>query len=64
MVNVGPLTPSPDAGPLDLLTDDDRTWVAEQLALAGADLEQRVDRAGMLPPVVDTSWLTMEKIRG
>lgn len=62
MVNVGPLTPSPDAGALDLLNDDDRTWVAEQLALAGADLEQRVDRAGK--PPVDTSWITMDTIRG
>lgn len=60
MVNVGPLTPVPVA--LDLLTDGDRTWVAEQLALAGADLEQRVDRAGK--PPVDTSWITMDTIRG
>lgn len=61
IVDVGTLEPIHPTGlpvPPEL-TDDDCDWVREHLELAG----WRTPDPGMLPPVADTSWLTLEKIR-
>ena len=41
------------------LTAEDRDWVRRHLEMAG----WQAPRSGALAPVLDTSWVTLEKIR-
>lgn len=68
MVDLGPLGPidgngrSLDTVP-ESLTDDDLDWVNEQLAVVDRQAVRCVAGQGR-PAPYDTSWITMERIRG